>query len=136
MIHHHAQPGGGDMTDIAFIGGHQMSGGLAAGDNAIMTTAADPDYLRMIHRRRRHRQPGDEIQMAGLAHIRAGNMDRGFSRRPNAGGVAQHAVIHNTDFFVGERRRQPGGNAMTNIAGGRGRNMIRRLPRRGRRGDH
>lgn len=133
MIHGGAQPLRGVMTHIACLDGRHMRLRLAGGDDAVVATAATADDLAMIHRRRRHRYPAHEIDMASFTNIGCGHMRRRLGRGANARGMAQHAIINDRQLVVGERRRQPGANIMAKIARCRGRNMIRRLSRR--RGD-
>lgn len=69
------------MTIITLLGGNNMGGRLAAGDNVIVATGTGANHLGMIHRTCRNRYPRYRPRlMTGIAGIRGINMARRFPR--------------------------------------------------------
>ncbi len=98
-------PGGGVMAHIAFLGSGKMGGGLTRGQNPVVATAAGPDHLTMVHIGLGHGNPGDEIDVTGLANIRGRQVGRRFRGGANPHGMAQHAIIDYGQLVMGKGGR-------------------------------
>ena len=118
------------MANIALLGRRNMARALARGNRTIMTIRTGANYLRVIHRARRHRYPfGRRHRMARFAHVSAGNVRRALAARGGAI-MAIHAIAG--DRAVINRRSQPLRHHMTGIAFLRGWHVQQVLARRRR----
>ncbi len=74
------KPSGGAVAGITLQGGNDVILALAGGDGAVVTTAADPDNLQVIHAVRRHRPPaGGKLVMTSVAGVGGRDMGQGFT---------------------------------------------------------
>ena len=68
------------MANIALLGRRNMARALARGNRTIMTIRTGANYLRVIHRARRHRCPfRRRHRMARFAHIGGSDMGRALT---------------------------------------------------------
>lgn len=130
VIDGRAQPLAGVMAGIAFRAGRHMVRPLARGDHIVVAAAAGADDLGMIHRRRRHRLPGNGTGlMAAIAQLAAANMVRRLTAGDDAVVTTETGADDLGMVHTARDHRQPLGRqlVMTQLAIVRGREMRWRL---------